>query len=219
MAQGAGAADGSQAAGADLAAAHQALLHTRGIQFDFQAVPPPKPPPSWLEHLLELLVTLAPLAKPVFWTLLAVGAALILWFVLAEVAGLRIGGRKRQPAAAIDWRPDARAARALLEDADRLAGEGRYDDALHLLLFRSIEDLSGRRPGAVRPALTSRDIAGLSVLPDGPRAAFGRIAERVERSFFGGRSVAADDFRAARADYEAFAFAGAWDRAGNGAGR
>jgi hypothetical protein len=155
----------------------------------------------------------------VFWTLVVVGAALILWFVLAEVAGLKVGGRRRQPAAKSDWRPDAQAARALLDDADRLAGEGRFDDALHLLLFRSIEDLSGRRPGAVRPALTSRDIAGLSALPEGPRAAFGRIAERVERSFFGGRSVGAEDFRAARADYEAFAFAGAWDGTAKAAGR
>jgi hypothetical protein len=62
----------------------------------------------------------------------------------------------------------------------------------------------------VRPALTSRDIAGLEAMPPGPRDAFGRIAERVERSFFGGREADADDFAAARRDYEAFAFAEDW---------
>ena len=62
----------------------------------------------------------------------------------------------------------------------------------------------------MRPALTSRDIAGLEAMPPGPRRAFARIAERVERSFFGGREVDAADFAAARADYETFAFAEAW---------
>jgi hypothetical protein len=32
----------------------------------------------------------------------------------------------------------------------------------------------------------------------------------VERSFFGGRSVAADDFTRARRDYEVFAFSEGW---------
>ncbi|WP_374470640.1 DUF4129 domain-containing protein [Phenylobacterium sp.] len=202
-------ASGAGAAGQDLAAAHKALLDTPGIQFDFQRVVPPEPP-TWLDDLVRLLSALAPFVKPVFWVLVIAGAALILWFVVAEVAGLKLGSRKRQAAGATDWRPDAAHARALLDDADRLAAEGRFGEAIHLLLFRSIDDLAGRRPGLVRPALTSRDIARLDALPGEARAAFARIAEAVERSFFGGRSVGQDEFRAARADYEAFAFAGAW---------
>jgi hypothetical protein len=209
VAAGAGASGTSPAAGLDLAAAHEALLRTPGIQFDFQAVVP-QVPPSWLDDLLRMLEALAPVLGPVFWILVFVGAALILWLLLSEVAGLRVGSRRRQGLATPDWRPDEADARALLEDADRLAAEARFDEAIHLLLFRSIEDLAGRRPGLVRPALTSRDIASLEALPPTPRAAFARIAAAVERSFFGGRAASRDDFRAVRADYEAFALAGDW---------
>jgi hypothetical protein len=79
-----------------------------------------------------------------------------------------------------------------------------------MLLFRSIDELAGRRPGHVRPALTSRDIAALDVLPPQPRAAFARLAQAVERTFFGGRPAGADEFQAAREDYRAFAFAEGW---------
>ena len=99
---------------------------------------------------------------------------------------------------------------ALLDDADSLAAQGRFGEAIHLLLFRSIDDLAGRRPGVVRPALTSRDIADLDVLPSQPRAAFTRLAQAFERAFFGGQPVGAEVFDAARRDYEAFAFDAGW---------
>jgi hypothetical protein len=62
----------------------------------------------------------------------------------------------------------------------------------------------------VRPALTSRDIARLEAMPGDARSAFERIAEAVERSFFGGRPAGPEDFGRARADYQAFAFSEGW---------
>jgi len=147
--------------------------------------------------------------EALFWGGLVIGAALIIWFVVREVLALR---RRRRPEAVApaDWRPDVGAARALLDEADALAAAGRFGEAIHLLLFRSIDDIAGRRPGLLRPALTSRDIAALDQMPGEARSAFGRIAQEVERSFFGGRSVAADDFTRARQDYEVFAFSEGW---------
>lgn len=192
-----------------LAAAHKALRATRGIQFDFQAFEPPKPPP-WLDGLEAFFRAVGPVLKYVFWIGVAVGAALILYLILREIVP-ETWFRKARPAQApADWRPDADKAHALLEDADSLAARGEFEAAIHILLFRSIDDLARRRPGAVRPALTSRDIAGLEVLPPSPRAAFARLAQAVERSFFGGRPAGADEFAAARQDYEAFAFAEGW---------
>ncbi len=191
-----------------LAAAHQALLHTRGLQLDFAAAPPPPQIPAWLRALAHALVAFGPVLQFVFWGGLALGAVLIVWFVVREVMASR--WRETKAAAPIDWRPEAAAARALLEDADRLAAAGRFGEAIHVLLFRSIDDLAGRRPGLIRPALTSRDIAGLDQMPAPARSAFGRIAEQVERSFFGGRPVSADDFAHARGDYETFAFSEGW---------
>jgi hypothetical protein len=191
-----------------LAAAHKALLETRGLQFDFKTFTPPEPP-GWMEALLRFLTAIAPILKYVFWGGLIVGALLIAWFILREVVQVRFGPRRKATAPAA-WRPEPDRARALLDDADRLAQDGCFDEAIHLLLFRSIDDITGRRPGLVGPALTSRDIARLDAMPSEAAGAFERIATAVERSFFGGRPAGEDDFTRARQDYEAFAFSGAW---------
>jgi hypothetical protein len=203
------ASDAYAASERKLAAAHQALLHTRGLQLDFKRVPPEPPTPQWLLDFFKALSEFGPVFRVVFWGGVILAAILIVVFIAREVLSARRQARARPPTPA-DWRPDEGAARALLEAADRLAAEGRYGEALHLLLFRSIEELVGRRPGVVRPALTSRDIAALGAMPEGPRSAFTRIAERVEMSFFGGRPTGAAEFAAARGDYESFAFAPEW---------
>jgi hypothetical protein len=202
------ASDAFTASERKLAAAHQALLHTRGLQLDFKAAPRPPPVPAWVEAVLRGLAEFAPVLKFLFWGGLAVGVALILWFVVGEVLATR--RRTSAVAASTDWKPEPEQARALLEEADRLAAAGRFGEAIHLLLFRSIDDLIGRRPGLIRPAFTSRDIARLDQMPVPARSAFARIAERVERSFFGGRPAGSDDFAQARGDYEAFAFSEGW---------
>jgi hypothetical protein len=202
------AADAYSASEEKLAAAHRALLHAHGLQLDFKSAPTPPPAPHWLEDLVRFLGEFAPVLKFVFWGGLALGAVLIVWFVAREVLATRPA--RDAPAAPADWRPEAGQARALLEEADRLAAAGRFGEAIHLLLFRSIDDLSGRRPGLVRPAFTSRDIAGLEQIPATPRTAFAQIAERVERSFFGGRAAGSEDFAQARGDYETFAFSEGW---------
>jgi hypothetical protein len=205
------ASDAGAAAERKLAAAHQALLNTPGLQFDFKAVAAPRPPPPWLEALFKALESAAPVLKYVFWGGLILGVALVAWFVLREFAGFRLGGtRSAKDFAGAGLKPEPERARALLEEADRLAAEGRFDEAIHVLLFRSIDDIAGRKPGAVRPALTSRDIARLDAMPGEARSAFTRIAEAVERSFFGGRAADAEAFGRCRADYEAFAFSEAW---------
>jgi len=203
------ASDAYTASEQKLAAAHRALLHTRGLQLDFNAAPRPPPPPSWIGDVVRALGELAPIFKFVFWGGLALAAALIVWFVTRELIGMRFK-RRAQAAAPADWRPEPAQALALLEEADGLAAAGRFGEAIHILLFRSIADIAGRRPGLVRPALTSRDIAGLVQMPPPARSAFARIAERVERSFFGGRPAGSEDFAAARSDYEAFAFSDGW---------
>jgi hypothetical protein len=200
----------AQTAEQKLAAAHEALLKTRGMQFDFGGIPPPPPPPAWLEPLAQVLKVIVPVLPYIFWGGVTLGAALILFFIVRELAPASWFAKKKLEVAVTDWRPEPEKARALLEDADGLAAAGRFEEAIHLLLFRSIDDLRARRPGAVKPALTSRDIAGLETLPVAPRDAFARLARAVELTFFGGRPAGADEFGAARQDYEAFAFAEGW---------
>jgi hypothetical protein len=194
---------------AGFAAAHRQLLGDKSIQFTMTHDTMPKPP-AWLKWLLEALAT--PTAKYILWALLAAGAAFLLFLLARHLLGIKWPSRR--PRAAVeeveDWRPEAGPARALLNEADALAAEGRFDEAAHLLLFRSIEDIDARRPALVRPALTSRDIADAPDLPGDPRRAFHAIVMLVEKSLFGGRSLVETEWSECRAAYESFAFAGAW---------
>ncbi len=210
-----GSAGAAQAAGGidRLAAAHQRLLADKSLQFDFDAIPR-DPPPTWLLSLGELIQALFPVLKLLFWAGLALAVGFILFFIAREILGLRLPGMKRKAKPerpeAIDWRPAAPKARALLQDADRLAAQGLFAEAAHLLLFRSIADIEGRRPDLVKPALTSRDIAELKELPSSARPTFAVIARAVERSLFGGRPLDAEGFAECRRAYESFAFPGTW---------
>ena len=212
MAQAAGSGGEHAAAVADrVAASHARLLQDHTLQFGFQTRTPP-PPPDWLKPLAEFLKWIAPALQWVFWGGLALVAGLILFYVGRELIRLRWPSRAKPAAAAPtpEWLPEPAQARALLEDADRMAAQGRFAEAAHLLLFRSIDDIEGRRPRLIRPALTARDIAGLEGVPEGARGAFQTIAQVVERSFFGGRDVDAAAFAECRRAYEAFAFPEAW---------
>jgi len=203
---------------AELRAMHARLLGDRSLQFDFPgaAKPPQLNEPEWLQALGRWIagVTkwLAPYAVDLFWVGVAAAVGAVLFLIAREIWGVRFARRRRgavRPRPA-DWRPETWKARALLEDADRLAAAGRFDEAARLLLTRSIDDIEDRRPRLLRPALTARDIASLDALPAAARSAFAHIAAAVEHSLFGGRRLDAETFARCRADYEAFAFPQVW---------
>ena len=120
-----------------------------------------------------------PIFEKILIGLAAIGVLILLWALLKPlVARLRDGKVVAEP----EWTPDRADALALLEDADRLAADGRFDEATHLLLRRSVGQITAARPDLLNPASTAREIAGIAVLPAAARAAFGAIASRVERS-------------------------------------
>jgi hypothetical protein len=203
-----------------LRAAQAQMMADRSLQFTFdKAQPPPAPAqlPDWLAAALRwiggVINFIAPFLGWIFLAGLALAALAVLIFVFREAITARWPKLKRKPKPrqkVADWRPDAAVARALLEEADRLAAAGDYAEAVRLILHRSIEEIEGRRPRLVRPAYTSREIGRLDDVPAAARATFMAIAEVVERSFFGGRQVDAAGFAECRRTYEAFAFPGAW---------
>ncbi|MDO9472808.1 MAG: hypothetical protein Q7J28_07100 [Caulobacter sp.] len=194
----------------DISGAHRELLLDRSLQFEITRFKPP-PPPEWLKALTDALEAMGPLLNVLFWVVVAAMVLGLLYVIARSLVKARYGGR---PGAGpnlgpeAEWRPTAEQARVLLADADALADEGRFAEAAHLLLLRGVQDIRDHRPGLVRPALTSRDIAGLDALPTQAREAFGAIAGVVERSFFGGRDLAADDWVRCRSAYETFALGG-----------
>lgn len=189
-------------------AAHRRLLADASLQFDMRAAERPRPP-AWLQPLIDFLRDNADIIRPLFYGALIAFGLWIAWR-LGTTLYRHWHEREVPPEAGPDWRPGAAAARRLLDEADALAGIGRFGDAAHLLLFRSIEDIDTHRPDLVRGSLTSREIARAQRLPDAARPAFGTIASLVERSLFAQRPLDASGWEQARAAYSSFAFEGHW---------
>ena len=197
----------------EIAEVHRQLLADSSIQFELPLFTPPapRPPSAWQVWLADFFSSEHPILQALLYLLLGFVIALILWLVIRAVLRSDWWQRRKDEGAEDEaWRPDQAPARALLAEADALAARGLFAEAVHLLLHRSLEDLDQRRPGVLRPALTSRDIAALPVIPDDPRSAFARIVERVERSLFARRPLVQEDWAQCREAYERFAFAGAW---------
>ena len=176
---------------------------------------PPKLP-FWLEWLGKFLKRILepigeaigvswPILSKVMVGLAVIAALFVLWRLLSPLLGYR---RKPKSAKEPEWTPDHAAALALLEDADRLAAQGRYNEAAHLLLMRSVGEIAAARPDWLHPASTAREIAQLAGLPERARSAFAQIAALVERSLFAMRALEAADWQTARAAYADFALAG-----------
>jgi hypothetical protein len=182
---------------------------------------------EWLRHVLAPVVRFfrwingkmpdAPYARILLWSVLGLAAAALLWMIYDR---LRHGQwrlprlRRRNLAASAEeepeWEIEAAPAREWLREADALAAEGRFADAVHHLLVRSVEDIQRRRPRLVRPALTSRDLARADAIPAPARSLFADIAAVVERSLFGGRPVDEPSWAACRSAYADFSGNGAW---------
>ncbi|MXO59813.1 hypothetical protein GRI89_09700 [Altererythrobacter salegens] len=197
----------------------EAVRQDASIQFAPLKQPEPEPTPQWLKDLYEWLGDLfAPVGRALGGLFHAIGltgpawpwigAALLIAFVAWASWNWWPRDNRSVKSAAGDessWTPDREAALGLLEDADRLASEGRYGEAAHLLLQRSVRHIGELRPDALRPSFTAREIAALPVLSEAARTAFTAIAERVERSLFALRPLDSGDWHAAREAYAYFA--------------
>ncbi|WP_240504537.1 hypothetical protein [Tsuneonella mangrovi] len=201
---------------AKAADAWDATRADQSIQFAPLKAPPAPEEPAWLKALFDWLGELfRPVGRalgeswPVLkWVLLAIAIIAIgylIWRLVAPMLGWT--PEKREEEDEETWAPDHSVAIALLEDADRLASEGRFDAATHLLLQRSVGHIADVRPDLVDPSTTARELAGLAALPDGARNAFSTIASRVERSLFALSPLDQNDWSAARAAYSEFALA------------
>jgi hypothetical protein len=195
--------------------AHKAVIADQSIQFEHftNTLIEQKETPVWAKALANFLQSISPFIGYLFWIGIALLVALLLYFIITEVMGIRFFQPKPKAdkaAPAPEWQPDEREARNLLAAADALAAQGQFEEAVHLILLRSIEDIDRRRPLAVRPALTARDIAAIDALPERARPAFVRIARAVERTLFAGGQIDGDEFSQCREAYANFALPAGW---------
>lgn len=221
------AAASAAAAQGDAARAEHAWQAVRGIDtIQFTPVPAPPPetpyvPPRWLEAILRVLgrglewinahlfepfgLALAKSGQALLVGLIVVGVAALGWLAWTLIAPWWQARRGRVAQAAPEWNPVRQAALALLEDADALAAQGRFAEAVHLLLQRSVADIAAARPDWLSPSSTAREIALLPAMPATARQAFATMAEEVERARYALRAPGLGEWQRARGAYAAFA--------------
>lgn len=203
----------SDAAAAD--AAWRSVRESSDIQF--APVPPDPIPvtPDWLKALGRFLEwLLSPLGRllggswSVVEMLMLIGAGLgVVWIAWSLLWPLWRERGARHMVVQSEWAPPREEALALLEDADRLAAQGLYGEAAHLLLRRSIGQIARARPDWLAPSSTAREIGMIAGLPGDARTAFGTIASLVERARYALRPLGPDEWSIAREAYSRFALA------------
>jgi len=205
----------------ELTAAFRKLKRNDSLQFDLPDAPPPPKRSPWAEAIGEFIAALfkllAPILQFVFWVGLGAIAAGAIYLIAQTIYEASKASRaknktKDAPAPPPLYEPEHQRARILLDEIDALAAQGKYDEAVHTLLHRSIQDIDANRPNVIRRSLTSREIGELSILTEKAQDAFSQIAKIVEHSFFGGNPIGRAEFDEARAAYATLALGEQADR-------
>ena len=189
----------------DIDTAFRRVKADNNLQFDLPQRIVEVDPPRRLDWLGDLLDFLAPIAEILVWVFVALVVAGIAWFVITSLRDVKFRKRKTKDVETPElYEPDAIQVEALLGEVDALAAEGRYREAVHVLLFKAIAQIDRSRPGLVRRSLTSREIGRHPGLTGRTREAFVEIARINEAGWFAGRDTDRAQFEAARAAYAQF---------------
>ena len=182
----------------------KAALSDRSIQRSFPVLPVMKEPdpPSTLQtdggEVAELLL----------WIL--VGAVVLLLLVWLTRNLSRPKGTTHSEEPEEDLPDSERLTDATLSEADRLAAEGRFEEATHTLLQASLVRLDKR--AAIPMSMTSREVLRSATLTEPGRGALKAMIVLVERSHFGDATLDADGYARARAHCIGLADAEGWSR-------
>ena len=91
----------------------------------------------------------------------------------------------------------------VLAAADDLARQGRFVDAMHVLLLQGLADIRRHLDEQFADSLTSREILRSTKLSDAGRGPLRDIITRVEWTYFGKHPAERDDYAACRASFDA----------------
>lgn len=156
----------------------------------------------------EPLVRQLQLPPEVLWLVVIVGIAVLLYAFRDLIPALRAG---RDGA----WTPEeaagaelgAQPAEIALGAADGLAAQGRFAEAIHVLLLQALAVIRRRLDEPFADSMTSREILRSKHLPDDMRRPLREVVGRVEWSYFGEHPAARGDYAACRASFAALAHA------------
>lgn len=167
-----------------------------------------------LDLQTELLRQPEPLVRPislppeVLWFVVIVGVAVLLYAFRDMIPALRPGrdsawASEETGGTEMQAQPPAVA----LGAADKLAAQGRFAEAMHVLLLHALAVIRRRLDAPFADSMTSREILRSRQLPDGLRAPLREVVGRVEWSYFGEHPAAGVDYAACRAGFATLAHA------------
>ena len=156
-----------------------------------------------LDSSFRLLSWFAGFGSLALTVLALVAVALLVLLVVWWFTEARWRWREESDARKGSDRSDALAEAGLvdLEPPERLAAEGRYDDAIHHLLLIAIQRLCRRAATRPDPARTSRELLRLLPLKSEARAGFAGLVQAVELAYFGGVPAGPEDYRLSMAHF------------------
>lgn len=165
-----------------------------------------------LDLQTELLRQPEPLVRPislppeVLWFVVIAGVAVLLYAFRDMIPALRPGrdsawASEEAGGTELQAQPPAVA----LGAADGLAAQGRFAEAMHVLLLHALAVIRRRLDEPFADSMTSREILRSRQLPDGLRAPLREVVGRVEWSYFGEHPAVQDDYAACRASFAGLA--------------
>jgi uncharacterized protein DUF4129 len=125
--------------------------------------------------------------------LVGVGAAVLAVLLFAAWLARRLAERGDSGSASEGVSTPTLDAGPLL-DAEALAAQGRYGEAIHLLLLRTFEVLARRMGSRLAPGMTAREAVARLTLPGSARPALADLVDAAETTTFAGRSASESDY-------------------------
>jgi hypothetical protein len=153
---------------------------------------------NWINRILSSLVSFSarsPWIAFVLWGLLVAAIVLGLVYIL-----VRIEWRSRispTPAFTASDSPSAREWQLWLQDAQNMASQGLWREAIHFLYWAAISRLESRRLWPADRARTPREYLRLLSQADLRLASLTLLTRSFEHTWYGGRTAGSADFQAA----------------------
>jgi hypothetical protein len=138
------------------------------------------------------------------WVIIAVALGAVLYSFRDMIPLLRArGGESWAESEEIGADMARRDPTVVLAAADELAREGRYAEAMHVLLLRGLADIRARLDEPFADSLTSREILRSTRLPERARDSLRDVVGRVEWTYFGEYPAGQEDYAACRVSFNA----------------
>jgi hypothetical protein len=144
------------------------------------------------------------LPPELLWVIIAVALGAVLYSFRDMIPLLRArGGESWAEGEEIGADIARRDPTVVLAAADELAREGRYAEAMHVLLLRGLADIRARLDEPFADSLTSREILRSTRLPERARDSLRDVVGRVEWTYFGEYPAGREDYAACRVSFNA----------------